>query len=160
MRSTKKAEARALLFERLVDRDPVRPYEPVPFRTVDRRALMESVRREVHRVLNTHCRNTEAFLFERDERSAYDYGVPDYFNFSPRSQTDRGRLERLLSKTISAYEPRLQRVRVEVVDMSRNEWGLQLMVEGRLVSGDFEETVAFPAKMYMTRSERGGSDGG
>ena len=72
----RKVEVRTLLFDRLVDRDPKLRHEVRPMRTLDRRGLKESVRRDLELLLNTRCPLPAHRIPPRD-RSVVDYGIPD-----------------------------------------------------------------------------------
>ena len=103
--ATQKIEVRMPLFDRLVDRDPRLPHELRPTRTLDRRGLRESVRRELEQLFNTRC-PFPAHRLPIRERSVIDYGVPDFSVFSPRSYDDRVHLAELLRRTFHR-RPRL-----------------------------------------------------
>ena len=135
---------RALLFDRLVDLDPRTPAEPRPFRSLNRRDLRESVRRELGRLLNTRCPIPPRFLYRR-RRSVVDYGAPDFSSFTPGSAKDRERLAFLLARTIQAFEPRLRGVQVEVEYVDKKYRSLHVRIDAVLVVGTIAEPVSFPA---------------
>lgn len=137
------AFSRALLFERLVDRQPREPAEPHPLRRLTRRELRESVRREVGWLLSTRCPIPIHRLDER-ERSVIDYGVPDFSTFSPHSQEDHRRLAQLLSRSIAAFEPRLRHVRVTVERYLEERKSLLVRLDAVLVVESVTEPIAFP----------------
>jgi len=146
--------ARALLFERLVDLDPQAPTEPKPLRTLNRRELRESVRRELEWLLNTRCPIPAPLLDER-ERTVINYGIPDLSWFYPQNPRDQRRLASILSQTISAFEPRLRQVRVTVERYLDVQQALYVIVDALLVIESITEPVSFPVVIY---SKRGGSE--
>lgn len=134
---------RVPLFDRLVDEHRHQRSEPRPRRSLDREALRESVRRELARLLATRCPVSGDVALAR-RRSTIDYGLPD-LEIGGRAivKEDRLRIARLLRQTIEAFEPRLQRVEVEVLE--RREGGARLVVAIRatLVTERVRESLNF-----------------
>ena len=124
--------ARALLFERLVDLEPGRP-EAQPFRVLTKDELRESVRRELGQLLNTRCPVPLHRLAE-EERTVINYGIPDFTSLSPQSAHDRKLICDLISRTITAYEPRLRNVRVCADCYEEDERRLQITIEAELLT--------------------------
>jgi type VI secretion system protein ImpF len=148
------ASARALLFDRLVDRATREPTEPQPKSTLTRAELHESVRREVEWLLNTRCPVPADHLDPR-ERSVIDYGVPDGATSSPHSQADRQRLATVLRHTITAFEPRLRQVRVLVAECVEAHKPLQVRIEAVLVVAAISDPIAFSV---VVQGDRGGAE--
>lgn len=146
--------ARALLFDRLVDREPHVPTEPQPWRALTRQELYDSVRREVGWLLNTHCPLPAHQLDER-ERSVINYGMPDFSMFSPHSEADQRRLAHLLMRTIAAFEPRLRQVRVTVEQSMDDRKTLLARVEAVLVVESVVEPITF---LVVVHPETGASE--
>lgn len=134
---------RVPLFERLVDEHPERRQEVTPLRSLTRDELRASVRKEVARILATRCPLTGDAALARD-RTVIDYGLPD-LELGGRAtvREDRFRMARLIRQAIEAYEPRLQRVEVEVLD--RTDGGARLLValRGLLVTERVREPLSF-----------------
>lgn len=134
---------RVPLFDRLVDEHRHQRSEPRPRRSLDREELRESVRRELTRLLATRCPVSGDVALAR-RRSTIDYGLPD-LEIGGRSlvKEDRLRIARLLRQTIEAFEPRLQRVEVEVLE--RQDGGARLVVAIRamLVTERVRESLNF-----------------
>lgn len=144
--------ARAPLFDRLTDLDPRSQTEPRPLRTLNRRELRASVRRELERLLNTRCSIPLPLLYER-ERSVVDYGIPDFTFLSPQNPDDQRRLAWVLSRTVAAFEPRLRNVRVTVEGAAQNPRALLVRLDGDLVVESITEPVSFPAVVYDKTGE-------
>jgi type VI secretion system protein ImpF len=146
--ATQKIEVRMPLFDRLVDRDPRLHHEMRPTRTLDRRGLRESVRRELEQLFNTRC----PFLAHRlpiRERTVIDYGVPDFSVFTPRSYDDRVRLAELLRRTIEAFEPRLIDVQVSLELHPGNDRALLGVIEAKLLTDRVAEPVSFETSLDL-----------
>lgn len=136
-------ESRAPLLDRLVDLEPWIPREPRPSRTLDRRGLRESIRRELERLFNSRCPLPAERLAGRP-RTVLEYGIPDFAGLTPRRFEDRVRLAELLREAVEAYEPRLRRVRVEVAAVAGDDEALACRVEGETVVDGVAEPVSFP----------------
>ena len=137
------AGARALLFERLVDLYPGSDEGERPFRILSREQLKASVRRELERLLNTRCSLPLHGLGEV-ERSVVNYGIPDFSSLSAHNADDHALIASIVGQTITAFEPRLRQVRVEVQPIEDEEAALWLYIEGVLAIGLFNEPVYFP----------------
>lgn len=146
--AAQKIEVRMPLFDRLVDRDPRLRHELRPSRTLDRRGLRESVRRELEQLLNTRC-PFPAHRLPIRERSVIDYGVPDFSVFSARSYDDRVRLAELLRRTIEAFEPRLVDVQVSLEPYPGNDLSLLGIIEATLLTDMVPEPVSFETSLDL-----------
>jgi type VI secretion system protein ImpF len=153
MRDPKPIEGgRALLFERLSDAEPrSRREESQPFRVHDVRALKESVRRELGRLLNTrrHVRTGSG----EDGMTVLDYGLPDFSPLSASSGDDQNRLASEVAAAVAAFEPRLSGVRVRVERLHGEDRALLLRVEGDLAVGALSEPVSFPVLVRVKSGE-------
>ncbi len=145
-----KTFGRALLFERLEDREPQLHEEPRPFRALSKEAVKESVRRELAWLMNTRC-PFPAEVVDEQERTVINYGIPELSSFAPESIGDHRRLALLLARTIEAYEARLHDVRVSVEQFTRES--LTIIIRAILRGESVEEPVAFRT---VISSEAGG----
>jgi type VI secretion system protein ImpF len=154
MRDPKPVEGgRALLFERLTDAEPCSPEEEAqPFRVLDVRALRESVRRELARLLNTR-RHARPGAEAAGGMTVLDYGLPDFSSLSAASGDDRKRLAAAVAAAVAAFEPRLRDVRVRVERAEREERALALRVEAVLSVGLVAEPVSFPVLVRTKTGE-------
>ncbi len=130
------------LFERLSDRKPEQPREPVPLRTLSYPELVKSVREEISRLLNTRTGLPSHELLER-ERSVIDYGATDLLWVNPFDPQSMRHLTSLLTQTIEKFEPRLQHPRVTIVQFVQTESRLILNITGTLVMEQLREPVSF-----------------
>lgn len=132
------------LFDRLVDRDPSLRSEVRPMRTLDRRGLRESVRRELEQLFNTRCPIPAHRLAGRP-RTVIDYGIPDFSTFSARSFADRQRLAGILKNAIEVYEPRLGQVKVLIEPVEGDDLVLAGRIDAVLLVENAPEPVSFLA---------------
>ena len=136
------AGARALLFDRLVD-IPDWDERERPLRVLNSEQLKASVRRELERLLNTRC-SIPLHQVSEEERSVVNYGIPDFSSLSPHNADDHTLIASIVGQTITAFEPRLRQVRVEVGPVSAAESALWLNISAELAVGMFAEPVSFP----------------
>ena len=134
--------ARALLFDRLVDVSP--EWDEHERRILNRDQLKASVRRELERLLNTRC-SIPLHQLGEEERSVINYGIPDFSSLSPRNADDHVLIASIVGQTITAFEPRLRGVRVDVGPGAQSS--LFLNISAELTVGLFTEPVSFPVTL-------------
>ncbi|MBL8632610.1 MAG: type VI secretion system baseplate subunit TssE [Myxococcales bacterium] len=130
------------LFERLSDRNPEQPREPVPLRTLSFPDLLVSVQDEIARLLNTRTGLSSHELLER-ERSVINFGASDLLWVNPYDPQSMRHLVQMLTQTVEAFEPRLMHPRVTVVQFVQTESRLILNISGTLITQDLREPVSF-----------------
>jgi type VI secretion system protein ImpF len=144
--------ARVPLFDRLVDAEPRLPAEPRPLRTLDRAGLLESVRRELTRLLSSRSPLPAHRLAGR-ELTVIDYGIPDLAELAAADPEDHRRLAALVERAVAAFEPRLKEVKVRVERGLPERRALLLALEGVLAVGDPGEPVSFPTLLTLATGE-------
>jgi type VI secretion system protein ImpF len=144
--------AKALLFERLVDESPNLPGEAQPFRIYGVEALRNSVHRELMRLLNTRCPLPGGPVDEQD-RTVFDYGIPDFSYMGASSDTDTQQLARNLERAIVAYEPRLQDVHVTIEPAKNSKSTVTGILNATLAVGNINEPVSFPLVLSIKSGE-------
>ena len=134
--------ARASLIDRLVDQNPGSQWETPPFRTLSREELKESVRRDLTWLLNTRTSLPGSILDDK-ELTVIDYGIPDFGIYSPADPNHQKLLAKRIKRSISSFEPRLQKVQVTVEPGMPDEKSLTLHIDAVLVVEPFREPVSF-----------------
>lgn len=130
----------APLFDRLIDQEPMESVEIRPMRGYSPSLLIESVRQEVERLLYSRIDTTP--VLRSGLRTVLDYGVPDWSGFFPPSQENQRRLRDAVTESLKVFEPRLQRVQVEVARV-REQNALQIRIDAMLVVEPVSEPVSF-----------------
>ncbi len=138
--------SRVLLFDRLVDENPGEKKELRSYRTHDRNGLVQSVQRELVRLLNTRRNSTS--VFDPLKATVLDYGIPDFSSLSAASPTDRQQLSSSIASAIAFFEPRLQGVQVELSESVEDHRAVDGVISGMLKIGVLMEPVAFPVLMH------------
>ena len=134
-----------MLFDRLVDIGDGHEVEQ-PLRILNQKQLKDSVRRELERLLNTRC-SIPLHQIGDEERSVINYGIPDFSSLSPHNADDHALIASIVAQTITAFEPRLRQVRVEVGPVFSAESALWLNISAELVVGLYAEPVSFPVTL-------------
>lgn len=143
------------LIDRLIDRDPRAESDPHTTRAQSIRQLKASLRRDLEWLLNTR-RNPDAANESLAEvsHSLFNYGLPDFSALSLNSPRDRGHLLVELEKTIAIFEPRLQEVRVTLVDAPGNTSRVvHFQIEGMLQMDPAPEQVSFDTTLQLSSGE-------
>ena len=136
------AGARVPLFDRL-DLSPEIDDSQRPFRILTREQLKASIQRELQRLLNTRCSLSLEQVGE-EERSVINYGIPDFSSLSAQNADDQNLIGRIVGQTVTAFEPRLREVAVDVRPVPNGESSLYLFIDAIMTVGEFNEPVYFP----------------
>lgn len=86
---------------------------------LDARGLQASLARELGDLLGTRSRLSLA-RFADETGTVLDYGLPDFSSLSLRSQEDRDLLQRVITRAISCFEPRLLHIQVSIDDWAEH----------------------------------------
>lgn len=135
---------RGSLFDCLVDLEPHNTYTARSIKTLTREELKASIHRELTWLLNTTC----AFSYEEMEsmdRHTLSYGIQDFSCFFPDSSENRIRLGNMIREVIDAFEPRLDKVEVEVKEMNsqKDHFSLSLIIQAVLKTDTAKEPITF-----------------
>jgi type VI secretion system protein ImpF len=143
------------LIDRLIDRDPTTTTDPHTTRAQSVRQLKAALRRDLEWLLNTR-RNPDAAADSLAElsHSLFNFGLPDFSSLSLNSPRDRGRLLVELEKTVAIFEPRLQQVRVSLVDTPGHASRVvHFQIEGMLQMDPSPEQVSFDTTLQLSSGE-------
>ena len=136
--------ARAPIFDRLAGREAVPDGDPpLPLRILDRAGLMESLQRELQRLLNTRRAEFKSVALAGAEPTVIEYGLPDYSAMYTQNPEDRKKLASLIQSTVERFEPRLRDPKVEAAVLGNSEKALLVKVVGTIRIGRETERVSF-----------------
>jgi type VI secretion system protein ImpF len=124
-----------------------------PFRVSDVRALKESVRRELWRLLNTRRHGRPWQADGREEMTVLDYGLPDFSSLSASSGSDQNRLAAEVAAAVSAFEPRLRDVTVSVEPPRETERALRFRIDAVMMVDPAPEPVTFDTTLQLVSGE-------
>jgi type VI secretion system protein ImpF len=105
------------VLDRLLDDDPTATRETAKSRTQVLRELKQSVRRDLENLLNTRWRYQGwPESLDQLDLSLVNYGIPDITGADLRSTPGRERFRQVVERVIRHFEPRFQRVAVELLE--------------------------------------------
>ena len=134
------------LIDRLTSADP---------KLTPERQLKASLRRDLEWLLNTRriVVPPPESLVELN-RSLYNFGLPDFSNYSLNSPKDRSKLVRALETTIAIFEPRLVDVKVTPMEMTGTSTRvMRFQIEGLLLMDPAPEQVSFDTVLQLISGE-------
>ena len=136
--------ARASLFDRLVDFEPNNRTQVSTVKTLSRQELKDSIQKEIHWLLNTRCEFPMEALKDQ-ERDTLNYGTPSFTSFFPADPGTRKKLSEEIQTLITTYEPRLKNVEVLLKDEEQKTdyFSLKILIVADLVVDEISEPVQF-----------------
>jgi type VI secretion system protein ImpF len=143
------------ILDRLLDEQPGVSREPLEKRQQSVRELEMAVARDLEALLNTRQEAFEDLPAEYQEvnRSLLTYGLPDFTSCSLAIEEDRMRVLRSVERTIAKFEPRLQRVRVQLETPRNHDRGLRFRIDALLRVDPSPEPVTFDAVLQLTTQQ-------
>ena len=142
-RTTADSTVTLSVLDRLIDREPKNQSEAPLNRSQSERQLKVAVQRDLEWLLNTR-----RIFEEPDEelkevnRSVYNYGLPDFSQYTTASQSDQSKLIREVVAAIKTYEPRLANVRIVPLESSVVQQ-FHVRIEGLLLMDPSPQPVSF-----------------
>ncbi|MCD4721624.1 MAG: type VI secretion system baseplate subunit TssE [Desulfobacula sp.] len=142
----------ASILDRLIDTEPKLSSEPVRYRIVSERQILESVVRDVENLLNTRCSPIALpVTFNRLKGSLIRYGLRDSTVENPGSILVRQKLCMEIEKAISMFEPRLKKAIVRLETENKRKRQLFFRISGVLVVEPLVEPVSFDTFFDLNR---------
>jgi type VI secretion system protein ImpF len=136
---------KAPLFERLIGNGETDSEHAEPYRTQGPVEAVESIRRELVRLLNTRTPpNGPASA----DNTVVNYGIPDFSHLSAADPGACDALAALIARKIAAFEPRLNRVRVALTAHPTDKRRVIGAVEAYVELGLMPEAVCFPLELH------------
>jgi type VI secretion system protein ImpF len=143
------------LFEKLIDDDPETITEIPPRRYYNRFELIQSIEREVERILNTRA------TVKRDEYQDFasdplNFGLPEMFGLGDFSQFDATnvadwpRIAELCEQAIMRYESRIKNVSATVTDFDKKSQSLSMTIHAEFAVKEFQGELTFPTTFLMS----------
>lgn len=109
------------LLDRLIDDDPQRSLEVVKPTSVLLSEIKTNIRRDLENLLNTRIyRQAPIGKYSELDKSLVNYGVTDFSHVQFDSDDDRQAFAWNIANIIRKYEPRFQRVNVEIEPMGED----------------------------------------
>ena len=145
-------EVIAPLFDRLTDSEPDVPGEARPFRSLTIGQLKDSIKKEVSTILNTReCRIPFGLRainnMEEVPEDIMSYGLPDFSKFDVSNVTGQRQIAKYIEDVLPLYEPRMNQVRVEILQYDNKNQSLTISVSGNVTIIPLPERFTFPVKI-------------
>jgi len=143
------AGARIPLFDRLIDDDPEAEKEVPVKHYYNRFELIQSIEREVERILNTRA-TVKREEYDEFSEDPLNYGLPEMFGLADFSQYDATkvdewpRIEELCEQAIMQYEPRIKNVTATVTAFDKKTQNLSITIHADFAIKEFQGELTFP----------------
>jgi type VI secretion system protein ImpF len=137
------------VFNRLMDDEPDNSRETVASRRQVLRELKQSVGRDLENLLNTRQRWGEwPEPLAELEQSLVNYGIPDFTGVNMSVPSERERLRGIIQGVIEMFEPRFQKVRVNLLENTEAfDRTLRFRIDGLLNVDPAPEPVIFDSQL-------------
>lgn len=141
---------RSTLFERLLPVD-----DQYTGQGLSIQELRQSIAHDLEDLLNnrmTRLNQTEEH-YPGIKNSILQFGIIDFVGLSTANPTDRDKICRSIEQSISAHEPRLKQVKVEMLLNENNMSSLYLSISAYLNISPLYEVVMFDALLKPTTQQ-------
>ena len=146
--------APAPLFDRLIDDDPETISEHPVKKYYNRFEVIQSIEREVERILNTRATVKRAEYDDFSE-DPLNFGLPEMFGLGDFSQFDGTnmqywpRIADLCEQAILRYEPRIKNVTAMVTGFDKKTQSLAMTIQADFAMKEFQGELTFPTVFTM-----------
>ena len=141
---------RSTLFEHLLPTD-----DQYTAQGLSIQELRQSIAHDLEDLLNnrmTRLDQTEEH-YPEIKNSILQFGIIDFVGLSTANPTDRDKICRSIEQSISAHEPRLKQVKVEMLINENNKNSLYLSISAYLNISPLYEVVMFDALLKPTTQQ-------
>jgi type VI secretion system protein ImpF len=145
---------RPSLLDRLIDEEPGNRNEAPDRRAQSLKEMKDSVRRDLEWLLNSRRSPAEPAPSAKELwRSVYCYGLPDTTGVAMSSAEERGRMARLVTTAVAAFEPRLLNVTVQMEPAAEGNRILHFQIEALLRMEPSPARVFFDTTLELSSGE-------
>jgi len=143
------------ILDRLLDDEPDNPREPPRNRHQILRELKQSVRRDLQNLLNSRWRCVEwPPDLDHLDTSLVNYGIPDFTGIQFSAARAREQLRRTIEAVVQRFEPRFQRVRVELLSSQDSiDRRIRFRIDALLYAEPAPEPVVFDTIVETTTGD-------
>ena len=153
-RKSHERSIRPSLLDRLIDEEPGNRGEAPDRRAQSLKELKDSVRRDLEWLLNSRRPPAEPALSAKELwGSVYCYGLPDTTGMAMSSAEDRGRMARMVTTAVAAFEPRLLNVTVNMEPAAAGNRILHFQIEALPRMEPAPARVFFETKLELSSGE-------
>jgi type VI secretion system protein ImpF len=142
------------LLDRLIDEEPKVSREPVQNRLADMAQLKSSLVRDLERLLNSRRNIFEPpAAYRWVNQSLFVYGLSDFTGENPKNPFAKQKLRQEIEKTLSRFESRLKKIRVEFEVAGENARSLRFRISGVISVSKVREPVSFDTYLDVNRGQ-------
>ena len=140
---------RTTLFDRLL------PETDQNDRGISLQELRESVASDLEDLLNSRMAKLDHLFdqFPLAKQSILQFGIIDFVGLSTANPSDRDKICQSIEQSITAHEPRLQQIKVEMLLDGQNMGALYLSIQAYLNIHPLFEPVIFDAVLKPTTQQ-------
>ena len=140
---------RTTLFDRLL------PETEKNYQGISLQQLRESIASDLEDLLNSRMAKMDDFIenFPLAKQSILRFGIIDFVGLSTANPTDRDKICQSIEQSIAAHEPRLRKLKVEMLLDSHNMGALCLSIQAYLNIHPLFEPVIFDASLKPTTQQ-------
>ncbi len=140
---------RITLFDRLL------PETDQNYRGISLQELRESVASDLEDLLNSRMAKLDHLIdqFPLAKQSILQFGIIDFVGLSTANPSDRDKICQSIEQSITAHEPRLQQIKVEMLLDGQNMGALYLSIQAYLNIHPLFEPVIFDAVLKPTTQQ-------
>ncbi|WP_180128040.1 MULTISPECIES: type VI secretion system baseplate subunit TssE [unclassified Acinetobacter] len=140
---------RTTLFDRLL------PADAQQTQGLSLQELRESVASDLEDLLNSRVAKLDELIddFPLAKKSILQFGIIDFVGLSTANPSDRDKICQSIEQSITAHEPRLKQIRVEMLMDGHNMGALCLSIQAYLNIHPLYEPVIFDALLKPTTQQ-------
>jgi type VI secretion system protein ImpF len=140
---------RTTLFDRLL------PETDQNYRGISLQELRESVASDLEDLLNSRMAKLDHLIdqFPLAKQSILQFGIIDFVGLSTANPSDRDKICQSIEQSITAHEPRLKQIKVEMLLDGQNMGALYLSIQAYLNIHPLFEPVIFDAVLKPTTQQ-------
>lgn len=137
------------LFERLIDQQPEQDREIPCKRHYNQFELIQSIEQEVFRILNTrstakHSEFEDLINLRENIGLVHLFGLADFSQFDGTNGGHRPRIARLCEIAIRIFEPRLNNIKVTILEFDKKSQTLIASISAMIIIPEFQQEITFP----------------
>ncbi|WP_232224322.1 type VI secretion system baseplate subunit TssE [Candidatus Paracaedibacter symbiosus] len=137
------------LFDRLIDHTPDEETEVPCKRYYNKFELIQSIEREVFRILNTrsnakHAEFDDLTTLPENRGLVQLFGLADFSQYDGTNSGHRPRIARLCEVAIGIFEPRLTNVKVTILEFNKQEQTLNAAISALIAIPEYQQEITFP----------------
>jgi type VI secretion system lysozyme-like protein len=144
------------LFDRLIDDDPETMVEVPTKKNYNRFELIQSIEKEVERILNTRA-TVKREEYEEFSANPLNFGLPEMFGLCDFSQFDGvndedwPKIAEICEQAIMRYESRIKNVTIIITEFDQKNQALSMTIHAEFAMKEIQGELTFPTSFLIGR---------